>query len=178
MNTQSLPVRLTTDELLLRSDELAQKIRERDDAERAMKSAQATAKRKIDTLELDITRLAEVVRDRQEDRPVEVREIKNWDRLTMDTIRLDTGEIVGSRSMSRSERNDELPFAADDAPLKAEEPASEPVPEEPAPEPELVPEEPSGEPDPDPAAPAFIPAEEPVPAEPAVAADPAEKLAN
>jgi hypothetical protein len=176
MNTQSLPVRLTTDELLMRSDELAKSVRERDDAERAMKSAQATAKRKIDLLDLDITRLADVVRERQENRPVEVTEFKNWRRLTMDTVRIDTGELVGSRSMSSYERNEALPFAADDAPRKAEEP--EPSPEEPAPEPEHVPEEPSSEPDPDPAAPAVIPAEEPVPAEPAVAAEPAEKLAN
>lgn len=174
MNTQSLPVRLTTDELLMRSDELAKKIHERDSAEREMKSAQGAAKRKIDVLELEIGRLAEVVRDRQEDRPVEVRELKNWARLTMDTVRLDTGEIVGSRSMSRSERNDELPFAADDAPLKAEEPA--PAPEQPAPEPAAAPEGPSS--DPDPAAPAVVPAEEPGAVEPAVAAEPAEKLAN
>lgn len=157
MNTQSLPVRLTTDELLLRSDELAKTIRERDDAERAMKSAQATAKRKIDLLELDITRLAGVVRDRQENRPVEVREIKNWDRLTMDTIRLDTGEIVGSRSMSRSERNDELPFAADDAPAAAAAAGDGGESEKPA----ETTAEPAPEPDPDPAAPAIVPAEEP-----------------
>lgn len=156
MNTQSLPVRLTTDELLLRSDELAKTIRERDETERAMKSAQGAAKRKIDQLELDITRLAEVVRDRQENRPVEVREIKNWDRLTMDTIRLDTGEVVGSRSMSRSERNDELPFAADDAPAAAA--AGEGGESE---KPAETTAEPSPEPDPDPAAPAILPAEEP-----------------
>ncbi len=175
MNTQSLPVRLTTDELLMRSDELAQKIRERDDTERAMKSAQGIAKRKIDTLELDITRLADVVRERKEDRPVEVTEVKNWLRLTMDTVRIDTGELVGSRSMSAYERNEALPFAADDAPRNLE---GGPALEEPAPEPELAPEEPSPEPDPDPAAPAVIPAEEPIPTEPAVAAEPAEKLAN
>ncbi len=171
MNTQSLPVRLTTDELLLRSDELAKTIRERDETERAMKSAQATAKRKIDSLELDITRLAEVVRDRQENRPVEVREIKNWDRLTMDTIRLDTGEVVGSRSMSRSERNEDLPFAADDAPAAA---AAE-DPEKPA----ETPAETSPEPDPDPAAPAVVPAEEPAAAAPAADEAPAaEKPVN
>ncbi len=173
MNTQNLPVRLTTDELLMRSDELAKTIRERDEAERNMKSAQATAKRKIDTLELDITRLAEIVRDRQENRPVEVTEVKNWLRLTMDTVRVDTGEIVGSRSMSAYERNEALPFAADEAPRNLEGGSA---PEEPASEPVAVPEEPST--DPDPAAPAVIPAEEPVPAEPAVAAEPVEKLAN
>lgn len=171
MNTQSLPVRLTTDELLLRSDELAKAVRERDDAERAMKSAQATAKRKIDLLDLDITRLADIVRDRQEDRPVEVREFKNWVRLTMDTVRLDTGEIVGSRSMSRSERNDELPFAADDAPPKAEEPASEPVPE---------PAEAAQEPTAEQPEPAVLPTEEPA-SEPAPEAEevaPVEKRVN
>lgn len=131
MNTQHLPVRLTTDELLLRSDELAKTIRERDEVERAMKSAQSTAKRKIDTLELDITRLAEIVRDRQENRPVEVTEVKNWLRLTMDTVRIDTGEIVGSRSMSAYERNEALPFVADEPPRTLE---GGPAPEEPPPD--------------------------------------------
>jgi hypothetical protein len=156
MNTQHLPVRLTTDELLLRSDELAKTIRERDEAERNMKAAQATAKRKIDTLELDIARLAEIVRDRQENRPVEVHEIKNWDRLTMDTIRLDTGEIVGSRSMSPSERNASL-FPVE-SPRKAE-PEPEPV-ADPAPEAGEAAQEGAAEPD----APAILPAEEPAPA--------------
>ena len=161
MNTMNLPVRLTTDELLMRSDELAKKIRERDEAERAMKSAQATAKRKIDVLELEITRLAEVVRDRQEDRPVEVTEVKNWLRLTMDTVRIDTGELVGSRSMSAYERNEALPFAADDAPRKLEEP--EPAPEAPATGPVEPPQEAAAEPP----APAILPAEEPPQAAPA-----------
>jgi hypothetical protein len=176
MNTQSLPVRLTTDELLMRSDELAKAVRERDDAERAMKSASATAKRKIDLLDLDITRLADVVRERQENRPVEVTEVKNWRRLTMDTVRIDTGELVGSRSMSAYERNEALPFAADDAPQHVEEEAK--TTEEPAPEPVAAPEQPSGDPEPDPGAPAVIPADEPVAAEPAAAAEPVEKLAN
>lgn len=175
MNTQSLPVRLTTDELLMRSDELAKTIRERDDAERTMKSAMSTAKTRIATLEADVSRLAEVVRERQEYRPVEVTEVKNWHRLTMDTVRIDTGELVGSRSMSAYERNEALPFAADDAPRNLE---GGPSVEEPAPEPVVASEEPSSEPDPDPAAPAVIPAEEPIPAEPAVAAEPVEKLAN
>jgi len=175
MNTQNLPVRLTTDELLMRSDELAKKIHERDAAEREMKSAQGAAKRKIDVLELEIGRLAEVVRDRQEDRPVEVTEVKNWLRLTMDTVRIDTGELVGSRSMSAYERNEALPFAADDTPRNLE---GGPAAEEPAPEPEPVPELPPSPPEPDPGAPAVIPAEEPIAAEPAAAQEPAEKLAN
>ena len=167
MNTQSLPVRLTTDELLLRSDELAKTIRERDETERAMKSAQATAKRKIDSLELDITRLAEVVRDRQENRPVEVREIKNWDRLTMDTIRLDTGEVVGSRSMSRSERNASL--FPEPAPRKADpEPEGEPA-ADPAPEAAAATQEPAEETP----APEVPSAEEPAPEAPVAAGEPA-----
>lgn len=175
MNTQSLPVRLTTDELLLRSDELAKALRERDDVERAMKSAQGHAKTKIAAIETTINRLAEVVRERSENRPVEVTEVRNWYRLTMDTCRVDTGEIVASRAMSYSDRNATL--FADDPPQHVEEEAK--TSEEPAvEEPTAAPEEPSSEPDPDPAAPAVIPEEEPIPAEPAVAAEPAEKLAN
>lgn len=173
MNTQHLPVRLTTDELLLRSDELAKTIRERDEAERAMKSAQATAKRKIDLLELDITRLAEVVRDRQENRPVEAREIKNWDRLTMDTIRLDTGEIVGSRSMSPSERNASL-FPVEMVRPAEPEPEPEPV-ADPAPDAaEAAPEAPAETPES-----AIPPVEEPAQAAPVADEAPAaEKPVN
>ncbi len=40
----------------------------------------------------------------------------------MDTVRIDTGELVGSRSMSAYERNEALPFAADEAPRNLEEP--------------------------------------------------------
>lgn len=171
MNTKHLPVRLTTDELLMRSDELAKKIRERDDVEREMKSAQGAAKRKIDALELDITRLAEVVRERQEDRLVEVTEVKNWLRLTMDTVRIDTGGIVGSRSMSAYERNEALPFAADEPPQMKEAT----VPEEPAPDAaEAATEAPAETP-----APAILPAEEPAQAAPAAEEAPAaEKPVN
>lgn len=86
-------------------------------------------------------------------------------------VRLDTGEVVGSRSMSRSERNEDLPFAADDAPAMA---AAE-DPEKPA----ETPAEPAPEPDPDPAAPAILPAEEPAAAAPAADEAPAaEKPVN
>ena len=168
MNTQSLPVRLTTDELLLRSDELAKTIREAADVEAAMKSAQAASKSKLGKLEADVARLARIVREKVEDRAVEVTEIRNWDSLTMDTLRLDTGEIVGSRAMSYSERNGTL-FAADNAPRKADEPEPAAAPEESA----SAPEPPSGDPEPDPAAPAVVPAEEPAAAAPAAEVEPA-----
>lgn len=108
MPTQNLPVHLTTDELLTRAEGLAKAITERDVHVAAAKAAASSAKAKTDLLEKEVSRLATIVKERREDRPVDVTDIRNWERRTIDTIRLDTGEVVGYRSMTAAEKNGDL----------------------------------------------------------------------
>lgn len=164
MNTMNLPVRLTTDELLLRCDEMAKKLRDAAEIEVEMKAAAAKSKAELGKVQAEIALLARVVRDKKEYRDVEVFEVKNFERLTMDTYRRDTGELVAFRALSLYERNEPL-FSLEEE--SAPEPVTDPAPEQTPTTPE-----------PDPGAPAVIPAEEPIAAEPAAAAEPIEKLAN
>lgn len=164
MNTMNLPVRLTTDELLLRGDEMAKKLRDAAEIEVEMKAAAAKSKAELGKVQAEIALLARVVRDKKEYRDVEVFEVKNFERLTMETYRRDTGEFVASRALTPYERNEPL-FSVEKE--SAPEPVADPAPEEPP-----------STPEPDPGAPAVVPAEEPIAAEPAAAAEPIEKLAN
>ena len=167
MNTMNLPVRLTTDELLLRSDELATKIRDAADIEREMKAAAAKSKTELGAIETQIAHLARVVREKKELRDVEVFEVKNWERVAMETYRRDTGEFVASRALTVYEQNETLfprekeppaePVA--DAAPEATEPAQEATAE--PPEPAIPPVEETAQ-----AAPATT--EEAAPSKPAV----------
>jgi CRISPR/Cas system-associated endonuclease Cas1 len=103
MATEQLPVKLTDDETLVRADELAKQIRTLDDEEKAAKDAASLAKDRIKTMESNISRLARIVRERKEDRPVEVREARNDPARTIETIRCDTDEVVRYRAMYERE---------------------------------------------------------------------------
>lgn len=98
--TRTLPVRLTDGELLAKSKELAAKITELDEVEDRKKSAVAQCKVKSDELDLDIHKIARILRTGREDREVEVSEIRNDPARTIEVVRLDTGEIVESRPMT------------------------------------------------------------------------------
>lgn len=108
MKTMVLPVRLTADELAARHEELARAVDARDIHVAAAKSAATRAKNEVEKLEADIQRLKRICLDHAEGRPVETREEKNHERLTIDLIRLDTYEVVQSRGMTEHERNGDL----------------------------------------------------------------------
>lgn len=106
--TMILPVRLTIDELAARHEELTKVIDDRDGHVSATKTAAGKAKIRLNQFEADIQRLKRICLDHAEGRPVEVKEQRNFDRCTIDTIRLDTWEVVMSRGITEHERNIEL----------------------------------------------------------------------
>ena len=103
-NTQSLPVRLTEQELIAKGAELSAMIKALSYEEAEKKSVADAFKARITDLDTQIQRLAQIVRDKKEFRPVEVIEQPDYDAMMMRTVRLDTGEVVSSRPLEGSER--------------------------------------------------------------------------
>lgn len=99
-NTMSLPVRLTDLELLAKAKELAAKLAESDDVESRKKLAVAECKAKADRLGDEISDLAQTLRTGKEAREVEVQETRDNLARTIETVRIDTGEVVSSRAMT------------------------------------------------------------------------------
>ncbi len=103
--TMSLPVHLNEQELIIKGNELSVLLQDLDDVETRKKDANTAFKGEIDKLSDQVQRLAKIVREKKEYREVEVTDCRNEDRLTMDTIRLDTGEVVSYRELRGHERN-------------------------------------------------------------------------
>jgi len=105
MNTMNLPVKLSEQELIIKGNELSVHIQDLDVVELQKKTANSGFKDEIDKLTEKISGLAKIVREKKEYREVEVADQKNMDRMTMDTVRLDTGEVVSYRELKGHERN-------------------------------------------------------------------------
>jgi len=103
METRNLPVQLSKDEIRLRGEELARKHAEYDDVESARKASQQESKGKLERIEAESRELANTIRTGREYREIEVREVKNVDNLSMDLVRVDTGEIIESRPLRADE---------------------------------------------------------------------------
>jgi hypothetical protein len=103
MPIERLPVKLTEPEVAIRADELAEKVKELQDAKDGAKETQAAAKERISEIESEVKKLAGVVREKAEDRQVTCREVRNEERRTIDLVREDTGETVRYRAMTMSE---------------------------------------------------------------------------
>lgn len=99
-NTRTLPVQLTQYELVAKAKELSTKWDEARDAESRKKIAAAECKAELDRLSSEISELAGMLRTGKEPREVEIREVRDEASRTIDTMRLDTGEIVSSRAMT------------------------------------------------------------------------------
>jgi len=102
---RTLPVRLTREELLARADELSHKHGEQEEEERTQSDMKASMKSRMERLKLEITGIARVIREKAEDRMVECQERFDYEAKVVETFRLDTGEVVGSRGMTADERN-------------------------------------------------------------------------
>jgi hypothetical protein len=111
-----LPVQLKADEIAAYADQAARAAAERDAEESARDAANKTAKSKIETLDGQVNSLLRKVRERAENRSVDVE--KRWDfpQNAVRVVRLDTGEVVSERAMTFDERQTrlfELPAAKD-----------------------------------------------------------------
>ncbi len=103
--TMSLPVVLSEQELIIKGNELSVLVQELSDTESEKKVANQGFKEVLDRTQEQIDKLAKIVREKKEYREVEVTDHKNLERMTMDTIRLDTGEVVSYRELKGHERN-------------------------------------------------------------------------
>lgn len=111
MPTKNLPCPLTDGEILhkaLASADLGVEFERLDEERAASAKAYREAMKDIRSRRRALDR---AIRDRTEMRSVETREIHDGRRLSVDTLRLDTGEIIGSRAMTAAERQVEITMA-------------------------------------------------------------------
>jgi hypothetical protein len=109
METQNLPCKLTDEELNSKRDQAARLVLESEVIEQQRKDEASRLKGELDTRKTAISRLATEIQERKENRPVEVRREKDTVRGVEETIRCDTGEVVGFRTLSPAERQIILP---------------------------------------------------------------------
>lgn len=108
MQTMSLPVALTDEELRARGAELARKVQLAEELTEARKDAAKAAADEIKEVAAEVASLSTVVTSRREYRDVEVDVRKNLEARTMDTFRIDTGELVHSRGLTTAELQENL----------------------------------------------------------------------
>lgn len=106
--TLTLPVKLTQHELLERGEALALGRVARNETALAAKAKAGEYKQQLEALDEEVDRLAGIVRDKAEPRPVVCELHLNLDQGTMETRRTDTGELVSARVLLDHERNLEL----------------------------------------------------------------------
>lgn len=122
--TRELPVQLTEDEYHIRSAELATAERifgEKRAAEaiaaEKWKGEKQALKEDTETAYAKLTLLGRVVREKREFRAVQIVEQPDHERRVVDTVRIDTGEIVESRGMTPAELQRTL-FAVNAQPIE------------------------------------------------------------
>jgi hypothetical protein len=101
-----LPVRLKDNEVMERGEQLARALNEMRAAEEEEKTRKAKAKMAIDALKEEADRLSGIVAFREEPRMVECEERLSLADGVSRIVRLDTGEHVETRSLSREELMD------------------------------------------------------------------------
>lgn len=113
---EKLPCDLTRDEKLLKAEEMAEHLKVRAEVEVEAKSSADDYKTQLKRLDRLVGDRAEEVRTGVEYRQIECVERGSYRMNKVDVIRCDTGEVVRSRPMTVSERQDSLPFSAEEAP--------------------------------------------------------------
>lgn len=106
METQWLACPLNEAEIITKADEAAGMRRERDEKRRVMERLADDRKqlnKEADALDHEIGVLLKQVRNRSEDRQVQVEARRNDAERCMESFRLDTGELIGRRAMTLAE---------------------------------------------------------------------------
>lgn len=104
MSKRTLPVYLTEDERMAASKKLAETLWERDQKQDEAKSKAAEYRDGIKKLSVTISELQTVVQSGVQHRLVDCEDRKNVAAGTVETYRLDTGEMVESRPMTGVEK--------------------------------------------------------------------------
>lgn len=115
IRTMALPVKLSEQDLALRSQELASSESVLGDAETRLDAFVEAAKGTKKEIETEIVearamvrRLARVVRERREERDVPIMEDADFEKGAMNTYRTDTNEVVATRGLTHEERQSSL----------------------------------------------------------------------
>lgn len=108
LDTEMLKVPLTDAELLKFGDDLAQKQHYYTTLDNEKKDVAANYKAKCVSCEGEIVLLSNLLIQKYELRDIEVERRHNYDKGTITVVRMDTGEIVYGRSMTKAESQREL----------------------------------------------------------------------
>lgn len=106
--TMDLPVKLNDTELRQRAKELGDAHIDKTLVESRKKAANDGFKMEIEQLDTKIQKLSGVTSRGEEYRPIAITTRKDFDRSIVETIRLDTNEVVDSRPMTGDELQAEL----------------------------------------------------------------------
>lgn len=112
---RSLPCHLTDEELLKKGAELATAVQDLAAEEGRQADVKASMKARIAEIDARRTQLAIAVSRKEEHRDVEVDVFHDYQRLVVQDIRRDTGEVLITRVMSETERQQALPMEAANA---------------------------------------------------------------
>ena len=103
METKILPVRLTDLELLERGQRVAELLRQVSEIEEEKKATNSDFKARIEEREGELHDLGSQIRNKAEQREVEVMRQADEEAGIESTIRVDTGEVIGTRAMTPTE---------------------------------------------------------------------------
>jgi hypothetical protein len=105
---------LTESEIVVKAKCLADQLKKLADSEQDAKDAAERFKNDQKMLKAQIARSRDIIATGKEERPVHCQHIRNDTRSTIETMRIDTGEILETRPMTADERQTTMPFAVKD----------------------------------------------------------------
>ncbi len=110
---RQLPVKLTDEERMTRATTAAEKQREIGQIETQKKEVSSELGRKLKDLRKEIETIQRAVLTGSEHQKVQVEERRNEERRTIETVRLDTVEVIDTRPMTFEERQGKLALEAE-----------------------------------------------------------------
>lgn len=112
-----LPVKLTSPEIQAKGEKLADLIGQAQEAKTEAKDRAKSYRESIEILEDEASILASVVRAKAEDREVECKAEKHFERGVIEVVRIDTMETVSTEPMTEEQRQEAIAFpqAVDEA---------------------------------------------------------------
>jgi len=117
-NYRKLPVKLTEKERMARAMTAAEKQSKYSLVEEQKKASSSELGRKLKDLRREIEDLQDAVRTGSEQQNVQIVHRRNESRCTIETVRLDTAEVIESRPMTIEERQRDLDFNGKKARVK------------------------------------------------------------
>lgn len=106
--TERLPVKLNANEIELNARAMGLAHAKKREVEEELAQVKTAAKQKVEALDTEISSRSRIAVTGEEERSVPVEYRKNFQRSVVETYRLDTMTLVGTRPMNPSERQQGL----------------------------------------------------------------------